>query len=135
MPPVSWFRRILALVLLAVWLPATSHCALETVLGWVGDEHCLSACPHDATAKAGPPASDVCSMLEDGAIKPVLDPLIAPAPSLTVLACLACVHATLLAEARPLEPPAWSGGHPADWVPMRHIAVRAVAPARAPGQV
>lgn len=136
MPPVNWLRRICALVLLALWVPATSHCAVETVLDWAADEHCVAACSHDASATAAPHANDACATLEGGAIKVQLDQLAAPAPSYTtVLACLACVHAALLAEAEPLAPPAWSGDHPRDWMPVRHVAVRAVAPARAPNLI
>jgi hypothetical protein len=132
MRSVNWFRRIVALVLVALWLPATSHCAIETVLGWVDNEHCLAACSHDGVDESGHLAADACTTLEDGAIKPAVASLLAPAPSLTVLACLDCVHAALLAEARPLAPPAWSSDHPDAWVPTRHLASRAVAPARAP---
>lgn len=136
MPRVNWLRRICALVLLALWVPATSHCAVETVLDWAADEHCVAACAHDASEAAEHVANDACATLEGGAIKAQLGQLVAPAPSYTtVLACLACVHAALLAEAEPPAPPAWSGGHPRDWMPVRHIAVRAVAPARAPNLI
>jgi hypothetical protein len=131
---VSWFSRILALVLLALWVPATSHCAVETVLGIV-NEHCEAVCAHDDSATDAHPAADACEMLERGEFKPAVAELAAPAPALTVLACLSHVHAALLAEARPLAPPAWSGDHPADWVPVRHLASRAVAPARAPNLI
>lgn len=136
MPGVNWLRRIIALVLLALWLPATSHCALETVLGVVND-HCESSCSHDFAGgdadAAAHLAADSCDVVESGAFKPVLESLAAPAPSLWVLVCLSCVHAVVLAEARPLAPPAWSADNPDSWVPARHLARRAIAPARAPG--
>lgn len=135
MPPVNWLRRICALVLLALWVPATSHCAVETVLEWAADEHCVAACSHDASASADHVANDACATLEGGAIKAQLGQLVAPAPIYTVLACLACVHAALLADAEPLAPASWSGEHPREWMPVRHIAVRAVAPARAPNLI
>ncbi len=130
---MSWFRRILALVLLALWVPATSHCAVETVLGWVND-HCLSACSHGSASgdHADAPVADACATVEGGDFKPSFDLLVAPEPALSVLACLSRVHAALLAEARPLAPPAWSADHPDAWVPARHLARRAIAPARAP---
>lgn len=135
--PVSWFRSIIALVLLALWLPATSHCAIETALGSADGEHCLASCDcaHAGDDRAGHPAADACAVLENGGYKPAFAALIAPAPSLTILACLSRAHAALLARARPLVPPAWSGGHPDAWMPRWHIAVRAVAPARAPGLI
>lgn len=132
MRAVNWLRRIVALVLLALWVPATSHCAIGTILDWTADEHCLAACSHEAAGDDGHPANDVCATLENGAIKPAVHLLAAPAPSFTILACLSCLHAALLAEAEPAAPPAWSGKHPDAWVPARHLAVRAVAPARAP---
>lgn len=134
MRAVSWFRRILALVLLALWVPATSHCAVETLLGVV-NEHCETVCAHDGPDAATHLASDACEMLEQGDFKPAVAELAVPAPALTVLACLGRVHAALLAEAEPLAPTAWSGDHPADWVPVRHLASRAVAPARAPNLI
>jgi len=124
-------HRLIALVLLAFWLPATSHCAIETVLGVV-NEHCHLVCSHNGVDTEGRPASDACATLEDGDINPAVAALHAPMPSLTVLACLSRVHAGLLAEARPLARPTWSADHPDAWVPTRHLASRAVAPARAP---
>lgn len=129
---VNWFRRILALVLLAFWLPATSHCAIETVLGWDADEHCLASCSHEGADAADHPVTDACATVEDGAFKPALATLAAPVPSLTILACLSRVHAALLAEAQPVAAAPWSLDDPADWVPVRHLASRAIAPARAP---
>ena len=127
---MTGFRRLLALVLLALWVPATSHCAVETVLGWV-NEYCFSACGH--TGEESHPVADACATLEEGDFKPAFETLTAPAPMLSVLACLRCVHAAVLADARPLAPPAWSADHPDAWVPERHLTRRAVAPARAPG--
>lgn len=132
---MNWLRRIIALVLLALWLPATAHCALETVFDWTADDHCVAACAHDQSTSADHLASDVCATLEGGAIKAQLDQVAAPAPSLSELACLACLHASLVTAAEPLATPAWNGDHPCHWVPTRHLAVRAVAPARAPNLI
>ena len=134
MPRVNWFGRVLALVLLALWVPATSHCAVETVLGIV-NEHCETVCAHDGTEADAHPAADACEMLERGEFKPSVAKMAVPAPALTVVACLRCVQAALLADAEPLAPSAWSGEHPRDWMPVRHIAVRAVAQARAPNLI
>lgn len=124
-------RRLIALVLLVLWLPATSHCAIETVLGVV-NEHCEAVCSHEGVDTKGHPANDACATVEDGAIKPAASGLHLPPPTLSVLACLDLVHAGLLAAARPLARPTWSSDHPDAWVPARHVASRAVAPARAP---
>ena len=107
MRPVNWLHRIIAFVLLAFWLPATSHCAIETVLGSIND-HCLSACAHehaDGTTHTHL-AADSCELVESGAFKNAVGSLVASAPILSVLACLSCVHAAVLAEARTLAPPA-----------------------------
>lgn len=124
-------RRLIALVLLALWLPATSHCAIETVLGVV-NEHCEAVCSHDGLDTTGHPANDACATVEDGAIKPAVSGLHLPPPNLSVLAYLDHVHARLLPETRSLARPTWSADHPDAWVPARHFASRAVAPARAP---
>ena len=96
------------------------------------NDHCESVCSHEGVDPVGHPASDACATVEDGAFKPALAALHAPMPILTVLACLSRAHAALLAEARPLARPTWSAAHPDAWVPERHLASRAVAPARAP---
>ncbi len=131
---MNWLRRIIALVLLALWVPATAHCALGTVLDWTAQDHCASACTH-GVGKSELPQGDACATLEKGAIKPAVDALQAPAPQLSVVACLACLHASLVTAAEPLATPAWNDDHPCHWVPTRHLAVRAVAPARAPNLI
>lgn len=124
-------HRLIALVLLGLWLPATSHCAIGTVLGLVND-HCESACAHEGFDTEGHPTNDACATVEDGAIKPALSALHASAPVLTELDCLRRIHACLLAEAVAPGHPTWSAAHPDAWVPARHLASRAVAPACAP---
>ncbi len=121
-------QRLLALALVTLWLPATSHCAIGTIVDWL-DKACGVACAHDESTV---PHADACEVVERGDFKPAASLSQAPAPSLTVLACLACLHARLLAEARPHAPPAWSKDDPADWIPGWPFAVRASLPARAP---
>ncbi|NDC57601.1 MAG: hypothetical protein EBZ50_01970 [Alphaproteobacteria bacterium] len=124
-------HRVIALVLLALWLPATSHCAIETVLGVV-NEHCGAVCSHDDLDTTGHPTNDACATVEDGAIKPALAALHAPMPSLAVFACLRLVQAALLAEARPLALPRWRAGNPEGLAPARHFVLRAAPLSRAP---
>jgi len=124
-------HRVIALVLLALWLPATSHCAIETVLGVVND-HCEAVCAHDRVDVEGHLVNDACATVEDGAIKPGVSGLHAPLPSLSVLVCLAHLHASLLAKACSLARPTCRADDPDAWVPARHLTSRAVAPARAP---
>ncbi len=120
-------RRFITLLLVAFWLPVTAHCSLEAMTGLL-DEVCETACPHEADGMH----VDSCDLVESGDILPATAVAHAPAPSLTTLACLACLHARLLAEAEPLAPPAWATDHPRDWVPSWTFALRTAPAARAP---
>ncbi len=123
------FQRFLAFVLLALWMPVTSHCSISSVFDWIG-QACEQTSAHESDTHS--PHSDACELLEGGDFQPsALSPL-TPAPSLSVLSCLARLHARLLDEARPLAPPASSRDDPADWVPRWVFSARAALPARAP---
>jgi hypothetical protein len=124
---VRFLHRIVALVLLAVWLPATQHCAFDTILN-VESDFCETACAHEN----GSAHADFCTVVESGDYTLTTTLAHAPAPSLTTLACLGCVHATLLLAATPLAPPTWAKDDPAGWVPAWAFAARAALPARAP---
>lgn len=110
-------------------MPATSHCAINAVFDWIGQ-----ACEHSCaeTGAGHPQHSDACELLEGGDFPPAALSPLAPAPSLSVFSCLARLHARLLAEARPLAPPASTRDDPADWVPRWVFSARAALPARAP---
>ena len=71
-------------------------------------------------------------MIESGGFTVATPVAHVPAPSLTILACLSRLHARLLADAKPLAPPAWATDHPRDWVPSWTFALRTALPARAP---
>jgi len=124
---VRLFSQIVAFVLLALWMPATQHCVFGAVSGWVADL-CGTACHHDDDGAH----EDVCTVVESGDYTSAVTLAHAPAPNLTTLACLACLHALLLSEAPPLAPPAWTKDDPAGWVPQWAFAARAALPARAP---
>lgn len=118
--------KIVALLLLALWLPATLHCDLETAgidLAGHGDHH----------ADASPCATDACEIVEDGdyakttALARALPPtaawqlslLIAPAPMDP-------------AECQPAAPP----DGPPELEALRRtwqFVQRTALPARAPG--
>lgn len=120
-------RRLIALILVALWLPVTAHCSLEAMTG-LFDDGCENACSHGADRSH----ADVCDLVERGNFTATGAIVHAPAPSLTTLVCLSCLHARLLADAEPLAPPAWAGDHPRDWVPSWTFALRTALPARAP---
>ncbi len=124
---VRFFRHIVAVVLLALWMPATQHCLFGAVTGWAA-EACGVACDHDVVGAH----DDGCTLVESGDYTPAVALAHVPAPNLTALACLACLHARLLLEAHPLAPPAWAKTDPADWVPAWPFAARTALPARAP---
>lgn len=124
---VRLFSQIVAVVLLALWMPATQHCAFGAVTGWIADA-CDTACNHDN----GATHEDVCTVVEGGDYTPAATLAHVTAPNLTTLACLARLHARLLSEATPIAPPAWTKDDPADWVPTWAFAARAALPGRAP---
>jgi hypothetical protein len=71
--PVNPWKAILSLALVAIWLPATSHCKLERLPGFQFLE-CASDCPTSSDC-----ATDGCE-LEDSFYKtPDNVPLVAPA--------------------------------------------------------
>lgn len=120
-------RAILAVMLAALWLPATAHCSLGAATEWFA-ESCDLACSHDGDSEH----LDACVLIEDGGYRVGSSVAHAPAPSLGVLTCLACLHARLLEVSTPLAPPAWAMEHPRDWLPAWNFEVRAALPARAP---
>ena len=65
-PRVNLFRRLIALLLLCLWLPCTMHCQAES-LGWLGSESACCEQSH-SQAPAAPDCADcsVCSALESG---------------------------------------------------------------------
>jgi hypothetical protein len=71
---VKWVLNIAAIICLAVWLPVTMHCTLETLPGFAFFEDC---CGEEA-----PPlddcCEDVCSTLESGLYKIEDNPGIEP---------------------------------------------------------
>ncbi len=130
--PVQPLRRILALALVALWLPATLHCALEAA-GLNGLFHCVNDlhAPCDHSAPSDIPV-DACNVIEDASFKPAADTATVPPPAL---------HALLLdfvfgPTALPLTPPACGltaqNSAPPEVARMWHFVVRAAPPPRAP---
>jgi hypothetical protein len=120
-------QTIIALLLLAVWPVATAHCSIIAATELVS-EICDVACSHDE-AKSH---TDACSIAESGDYTASASPLLAPAPSLTILACLVCAHAQQLAAAESLSPPVTATDNPDDWIPSWTFSFRAAPLARAP---
>lgn len=120
-------NQIVAFVLLVLWIPATQHCAFGAVTAWESGL-CETVCDHDGDTAH----EDACTVIESGDYTSAITLAHVPAPSLTALACLACLHARLLSQATPLAPQAWTKDDPSGWVPQWAFIARAALPARAP---
>ncbi|HVU18304.1 MAG TPA: hypothetical protein VHD32_15480 [Candidatus Didemnitutus sp.] len=77
--------KLMAMVLLALWMPATQHCALEAVGALITT--CTDNC---ATGES--PDKDGCGSIESGNFKPSGAIVKAPAPSLFACAFHLCLQ-------------------------------------------
>lgn len=119
-----------AFVLLALWMPATQHCGLETagLIAAHGEHSGNTACCETSS----PCSHDGCEIVEKVAFKPTLDLLQVSAPDLVACTCFLCfqlVYRDLSAE--PVTPVAVFEESQA-WVPVWHFARRAAPLSRAP---
>jgi hypothetical protein len=128
---VSIAYKLIACLLLALWLPASAHCEMASLLG-AFDEPCQSACDHAHNENGC--TLDHCALIEDGnyTLSNASAKIYAPASAepldllrlmLTVMPRITAVDATIGWRARPTE----------DWVRDWVFARRAAPPARAPG--
>lgn len=118
--------HLLSLLLLALWLPATEHCALEA-MGLLGTT-CSDNCTPGKRC-----ADDHCGTVENGDYRHSVDTLTAPMPDLLACACHLCsrltdLEASRLAVILPIE----SFDRPRDWVSTWQFVRRAAPPSRAP---
>lgn len=123
--PMRRLLPLLSLLLLATWLPATEHCALEAA-GLLAE-----TCPDGCAATPG--GKDGCDTVENGGYKLSGDTLKVPAPDLFICACNFCWIQIQLDATRELVPP--SGAlyeRPHDWVASWQFVRRAAPPSRAP---
>lgn len=77
--------KFMAMLLLALWLPATQHCALEAagVLITTCADHCTTG---------EPTGKDACGSIEDGSYRSAGDTLKVPAPDLFDCASFLCLQ-------------------------------------------
>jgi hypothetical protein len=132
---VSFLRRFIAVALLALWLPATLHCALEAA-GFDELFHCAadhhSSCEHEAPADA---TRDACDIIEGSAFKPAANSALLPPPVLSAHFLIFTVPPVALdltpppsgLDERILAPPEVAR----TW----HFVARAALPARAPSSL
>lgn len=125
---VSSLRRIAALVLIAVWLPAVLHCRIEGFLG-------MNCCAEQTASQSSKQSceGDICDALEAGVIKSSTDQITVAPPQLC--ACLIC--AALAPEFLPvLESSAVATiqetSAPPEIIHSWHFLSRTALPARAP---
>lgn len=118
--------QVVSLLLIAVWLPATQHCALEAV-GLVA-KTCSDNC---VTGESSP--SDGCGTVEDGAYKSSLGLVKVPVPAVLAHVGYLCAF---LAQPEPrgvtIISPRESFDRPRDWVSTWQFVRRAAPPSRAP---
>lgn len=125
---LSRMRRLTSLLcflLLAVWLPATEHCALEAA--GVLAQTCPEGCAANSDAKIG------CDTVEEGQYRSVDSTLKVPAPDLFVCVCQICLWQMQADATRELAvqsvPPL---ERPQDWITTWSFVRRAAPPSRAP---
>jgi len=89
--PVNWLKPRLALLMMALWVPATSHCDLERLPGLQ-----FLACEDEADrgSHSSDDCADACATLESGFYKTEERPLTILTPILSVL----CVPPVLTDE-------------------------------------
>jgi hypothetical protein len=98
---VRRFLPIIVIVLLAAWLPATLHCAMETA-GVLERSDCCESRDDPVAATDEHCDADHCAVLEDGAPGAVSGMVVAPMPALPVITRLAPIRSA--SEATKLDP-------------------------------
>ncbi|MBK8857490.1 MAG: hypothetical protein IPN11_07305 [Opitutaceae bacterium] len=124
-----------ALLLLALWLPATLHCDLEAAELWVehAEDH---AAVSDSCCQAGLGCTqDGCDTLEGSAVKSSGTFARAPLPAPFVCCCLICLPPAEPASLLAAVPIQYRLAPELDWVPIVHFARRAAPLSRAPSFV
>ncbi|WP_157772255.1 hypothetical protein [Lacunisphaera limnophila] len=131
---MSPLRHIIAIVLLALWLPTTQHCGLEAA-GLIGAE-----VPHGSDSGccqvgSGPCTHDGCNVVESALIKSTNEVIKVPTPSLATCTCFLCLQ--LLMPVLAVEPnlAVSDSEKPEHWVPVWQFVRRAAPLSRAPALV
>ena len=120
------FSSFLVYLTLALWLPATQHCALEAA-------GLVSVTCNDCSSADHCGGKDGCSTVESGGYKPAVDALKALAPDLIICASYFCSQLVLFQAERALATlPRKTADRPRDWVPTWNFVRRAAPSPRAP---
>ncbi|MBI2814468.1 MAG: hypothetical protein HYX71_09300 [Opitutae bacterium] len=121
---MSRLLKLAALLLAALWLPATAHCGLEAAGLLVKSSACAAAVDC---------AGDGCRQVEEGFFKQSAAALKVLAPELLACDCLRClqlVAQAALVAAADFSPVSFE--RPQSWVTRWTFERRAALPARAP---
>ena len=85
---MSWCKTILAALLLLLWMPATSHCALESAGLLLHGLGCASGKSHCE--------GDGCKVIEEGLFKQTTVPAKAIPPAVLSCTCFICLQLVAL---------------------------------------
>jgi len=122
-------RTVFILVLAALWLPATSHCALESA-ALISSHCCESDSPDEPAHDAG---GDLCCAWESSLATHAAGALLFKVP-VTACQCLLCCAEFFRLPYRATEP-VTPVLRPADWLVTWQFEYRAAPPARAPSLI
>lgn len=127
---MSRFHQIVALTLLALWVPATGHCDLEA-LG-IMPTHELHEDDPDCREVGDPCSHDGCEVVEQDGYSLTKHSARVPAPLLILCDCLICLVPSGDEPADLIATHDVAVDRPIDWVPIWHFERRDAPPARAP---
>ena len=125
--------QLLALLLLALWLPATLHCQLEAA--GFGTRHHDNCCTDSTKTGTTDCRDDACANIEASLRKETAPVLALAAPEACL--CLLCLPAPACACVGCVEPALSPERHeaPPELAVTWHFLARAAPPARAPGSL
>jgi hypothetical protein len=128
---VTWFAKSAAVLLLALWVPATMHCTLETMPGFSFLQWCCGT--DEAPAQDHDCSQDFCSAVESGFYKIEDNPTLAPGLALLLAFATWNGVAEPAAECAPDFLPASSA--PPELPRFWQFSYRTALPPRAPSLV
>lgn len=123
---MTWFTKVVAVLLLALWVPVTMHCELQAAVHSV----LLQCCCGDEATQGPAHADDVCGTVESGFYK-VEENEILTAPVLAFVALAPDTLASLTSEPA-LEPAIPEPGPPQELPQSWQFSYRVALPPRAP---
>ncbi|HEX2852001.1 MAG TPA: hypothetical protein VHO24_02095 [Opitutaceae bacterium] len=98
---MRFFRPVIALLLLAVWLPATLHCEVEAAGVTLGSSCCTETDSHGASAAGETCETDGCGIVEGGFTSSTSLSVSAPLPVFNASPIWALASIPVLAPAAP----------------------------------